>query len=469
MVKVVYAKLYNLFSDPIPHIKPFDLNKGLYDLNDGKGRNVPDYSKYVYDFDPEFNLTRPNCDHHQQGSQCREAWVEDRDEDIALTPRKLLRLAFHDCAPYQNGGGGCDGCINFDANIEENHGLQYTVAVLEKLYLEPDYPENAPNLDSSLKDLGVSRADLWAFASLVSLDEFWQSTRGQCNLHQKEATCGEFECFVPPLDNVKKLFKTGRKDCKPKSGTGPFQTYLTAEVEEHPNQNGNGQMTFDYFDQHFKMGKRESLALLGIHSIGQFNGISSKLNYGWNNGLMIRMNMFNNEYFRILAEKPAYKPVTLNLTLDDGTRSRPRICTGNMDNEPAEHYFQVRGTDFSEDWAPEIPWASKDRIGRLQWFSHYKLAPTCLEKGEVEKDDDDEDSEDVANDQWDDARCCQEMKKKNGCSDQDLCREKCLRLVSNRARYTSSEIGYYYNFKFKNGMPKGCKIFKKEHDEKWYR
>ena len=86
----------------------------------------------------------------------------------------------------------------------------------------------------------------------------------------------------------------------------------------------------------------------------------------------------------------------------------------------------------------------------------------------MEKDDDDEDSEDVANDQWDDARCCQEMKKKNGCSDQDLCREKCLRLVSNRARYTSSEIGYYYNFKFKNGMPKGCKIFKKEHDEKWY-
>ena len=385
-----------MFSDPVTHIKPFDLNDGLYGLNknDGKERNNQNYSKYVYDSDPVFNLNKPNCDLAEK--KCNVSWIQERDEDIALTPRKILRLAFHDCAPYQNGGGGCDGCINFDVNIEENHGLQYAVAVLEKLYLEPDYPENAPKLSKSLKEMGVSRADLWAFASLVSLDEYWQSTRGQCNLHNQEATCEEFKCFVPPpKDNVKTMFKTGRKDCKPKSGTGPFQTYLTSEVEEHPNQNGNGQMTFDYFDQHFKMGKRESLALLGIHSIGQFNGISSKLNYGWSNGLSIRMNMFNNEYFRILAEMPAYKPVTVEHDgeMENGKKNVSTICTGNLKGEPAEHYFQVRGTDFRDVWAPKEPWASKNHPGRLQWFSHYKLAPTC--EGDVAKEDGDEDDEEV--------------------------------------------------------------------------
>ena len=463
-----------MFSDPVTHIKPFDLNDGLYGLNknDGKERNNQNYSKYVYDSDPVFNLDQPNCDLVEK--KCNVSWNKERDEDIALTPRKILRLAFHDCAPYQNGGGGCDGCINFDVNIEENHGLQYAVAVLEKLYLEPEYPENAPKLSKSLKEMGVSRADLWAFASLVSLDEYWQSTRGQCNLHNQEATCEEFKCFVPPpKDNVKTMFKTGRKDCKPKDGTGKFQTYLTAEVEVHPNQNGNGEMTFKYFEDHYKMDKRESLALLGIHTIGQFNGISSKLNYGWSNGLMIRMNMFNNEYFRILAEMPAKKPVKVEIKDEDGNTKVSKNCTGNLKDEPAEHYFQVRGTDFRDVWEPKSPWASKDHPGRLQWFSHYKLAPTCVEKGQkiIKKKDEDEDSEEVPDDQWDDDTCCKAMKDmKKSCKDQKLCNDKCLRLVSNRARYTSSEMGYYYDFKFNNkGLPEGCKIFKSEHDEEWYR
>ena len=60
-----------------------------------------------------------------------------------------------------------------DENLEGNMGLQYTIATLEKLYLEPDFLPNhkkAPEaLEDSLKDLGISRADLWAFAGLVAL------------------------------------------------------------------------------------------------------------------------------------------------------------------------------------------------------------------------------------------------------------------------------------------------------------
>ena len=96
------------------------------------------------------------------------------------------------------------------------------------------------------------------------------------------------------------------------------------------------------------------------------------------------------------------------------------------------------------------------------------MAPTCIENGEVEEDEDDQDTDENTQNQWSDAKCCQEMKK--GCPDQELCKDKCIRLVSNRARFTSSEIGYYYNFKFdKKGLPKGCEIFKGKKDEAWYR
>ena len=30
-----------------------------------------------------------------------------------VTESKLLRLIFHDCIPYADGSGGCDGCLNW--------------------------------------------------------------------------------------------------------------------------------------------------------------------------------------------------------------------------------------------------------------------------------------------------------------------------------------------------------------------
>ena len=49
---------------------------------------------------------------------------------LAFTPRKALRLAFHDCFKYKEGGMGCDGCMNFDENLDGNNGLQHTAAIL---------------------------------------------------------------------------------------------------------------------------------------------------------------------------------------------------------------------------------------------------------------------------------------------------------------------------------------------------
>ena len=105
---------------------------------------------------------------------------------------KMLRLAFHDCIPYDDGEpGGCDGCLNptgmminmltyyntnkFQYNgpdvvMTNNNGLLYTADILEEIYTNPNFPNynDVPALEVSMKDSGKSRADLWAFAGLVA-------------------------------------------------------------------------------------------------------------------------------------------------------------------------------------------------------------------------------------------------------------------------------------------------------------
>ena len=41
-------------------------------------------------------------------------WMDVPDEG------KVLRLGFHDCLKYEDGSGGCDGCLNWDG-VEFRH------------------------------------------------------------------------------------------------------------------------------------------------------------------------------------------------------------------------------------------------------------------------------------------------------------------------------------------------------------
>ena len=72
--------------------------------------------------------------------------------------------------------------------------------------------KDAPNLDESPKDLGMSRADLWAFAGLVALDGLQKKTRKSCEKNLYAAMCGDnsTSCFSPFPENSRLLFKTGR-------------------------------------------------------------------------------------------------------------------------------------------------------------------------------------------------------------------------------------------------------------------
>ena len=176
----------------------------------------------------------------------------------------------------------------------------------EKLYLEGDFPNGAKALSESPKALGISRADLWVFAGLVALDEIQQKTKALCiNDNYKEYyTCNEHRCYSAfPKEAIENLFQTGREDCEPKVGATDTNKYLTGKLEKHPNPDGSGNETVNYFQDEFGLGPRQGLALLGIHTIGHFNPTVSRVGYGWlrkRRGTP-RNQMFNHEYYKVLG------------------------------------------------------------------------------------------------------------------------------------------------------------------------
>ena len=69
-----------------------------------------------------------------------------------------------------------------DVKRTNNNGLGYTVEVLEAIYTDPDFPLNlAPSLPTSLRDSGKSRADLWAYATILAVEYGVQTNNIQCD------------------------------------------------------------------------------------------------------------------------------------------------------------------------------------------------------------------------------------------------------------------------------------------------
>ena len=68
-----------------------------------------------------------------------------------------------------------------DMKETNNNGLEHTVAILEELYVNPDFPWRTPKLPVSLKTSGKSRADLWAFAAKVAVEYATEQNNFQCS------------------------------------------------------------------------------------------------------------------------------------------------------------------------------------------------------------------------------------------------------------------------------------------------
>jgi len=152
----------------------------------------------------------------------------------------------------------------------------------------------------SLQSTGKSRADLWAFASLVAVEEGIQRHNWACDgdrrsPHNGPIMCTQFEgedgCHI----NLNRpfVFQTGRKDCD----TTLEPAYKTDKKEHLPDEHFNGTMTVRFMEEHFHFSAKETVTIMGAHTVGTFHQRQTGHKYVWTSDFQA----FNNQFYRNIA------------------------------------------------------------------------------------------------------------------------------------------------------------------------
>ena len=298
----------------------------------------------------------------------------------------------------------------------------------------------------------------------MALDEASRRTRAFCDNFNERLTCGDFSpCFLPFPGKFEKLFKTGRSDCISHSKDAKKQ-YLAPLPENSPEAVANGSQTAEYFKENFDFTPRESLALMGAHTIGKFSTFHTHIDYAWvraRGGM--RHRVLNNEYYKTLTAEQGH--------VKDG------YCVGKLDGSPATKEWHVFANMFERTWPQNIPgedWQKRHR--RFLWHHEVTRGPNCKAA--------DEDSIPTGmKTPWIEdgkpkgsfGKIVQAIKEKavaNGfesgyeyCCDlqsKGLNDEICNQPVQNRIRHLSSDVGFYYQFDFdQEGLPTGCDVMER--------
>jgi len=244
-----------------------------------------------------------------------------KDGTGEVTENVILRLVFHDCIPYQDGTGGCDGCLNWShmksetpsannkdhrykfspPNATDNNGLDGAAIALEKIYTTLDWPFQEKSLQISLRQSGKSRADLWQLAGLIALELGVERANRACDLDyyaRQQVTLLESreKCEIKLTKPLK--FKSGRQDCISDDPAG--RGYVTSKPESQPRLMSTGNQIIDYGRNFFNMDAEHFAALMGIH--GAVHAANIGVKYTWSGPGYI-----SNVYFKQLANKPLYK------------------------------------------------------------------------------------------------------------------------------------------------------------------
>lgn len=147
----------------------------------------------------------------------------------------FVRLSFHACLSER-----CVGCINL-ADGANNNGLSRAVVALEHVY-------------ASFSSL-MSRADLWALAGLTAIE-----------VASAQAAAvrpgGKRRPRVPELP-----FRYGRVDC-------PLGPHTNATVT-FPNPVMGTDELLSFFRRNFDLSPRESVAIMGVHTLGGIRAVGS--------------------------------------------------------------------------------------------------------------------------------------------------------------------------------------------------
>ena len=126
------------------------------------------------------------------------------------------------------------------------------------LYTNANWPEDAPALSASPKDLGFSRADLWQFTGLVALDYLQVTSKNMCEEDVKGLTCDDW----PATECYSVLKNLGRDYFLYKVNNTIF---LYSEIQrqgQEPIQNRKSRL-------HSKISKRSELRQVQLHCQAQ--------------------------------------------------------------------------------------------------------------------------------------------------------------------------------------------------------
>ena len=91
--------------------------------------------------------------------------------------------------------------------------------------------------------------------------------------------------------NPRIQFFTGRSDCTEYGD----KSYKATKHENHPNAVGNGKMTADFFEKDFGFTGRETVAIMGAHTMGRLHYSISLFRYLWTTRGQAS---FNNHYYK---------------------------------------------------------------------------------------------------------------------------------------------------------------------------
>lgn len=172
--------------------------------------------------------------------------------------RALVRLTFHDAA----GEGGPNGCVDFE-NTEDSNGLQSVVAQLQQLYASKGY---APLL---------SLADLYVLAGNTAI--LYASTQDG-----KQNATG----LDPVPDPLILPFRYGRIDAQKCNDSGylPPISYDWTQMKS-------------LFNGRFGMSVKETVAIMGAHSVGRCQYANLGVDGGWTP----TQSSFSNKYYQVFG------------------------------------------------------------------------------------------------------------------------------------------------------------------------
>jgi hypothetical protein len=310
--------------------------------------------------------------------------------------------------------------------MNPNRGLEGIVEYLEEVY------ETTLSSGQSLKEGGKSRADLWAFAAIKSVDFGIKVNNDACRgvnnpMRSKKTVClqdiDDLEKCLTHADPI--VFQTGRRDCVKE---GDFEKpYMQDKRENAPSNDLPGYKLAKFFKEDFGFEGRETVAIMGAHNMGNFHHTVTGF---WYTFVTQQEDAMNNQYYRNMALRDEWY-----LEEEHGFSNCRRQSMAN-------------GTKGKAIWRMKAQSAFTDRTP-VEWIQFKFICPNC---------------EWVSRNKWpsgytegDKARdraACNgkpaDMECKPGSED--------WRFVWGRDESgTSSDMGMYYDFHVdEQGFPYGC-------------